>query len=293
MSVTAILVSYNSSRVLPDAIGSLLTQPEIARIIVVDNASMDGTCALVKEKFLSVEIIKGTENIGFGRANNLALETITTEYALLINPDATLDEGCTRALLDVMQENPECAIAAPTLYDANGKMLESYKRNVFDREKNKYKYVPPEGNACADFLSGAVWLLRMEHFKASGFFNPDLFLYYEDDDLCMTAHANGFSLILCPEARARHNMGTSSDAAGDLRALKQHHLMLSRLIIEEKYHGKIAATKLAKKWYRRYALQAFGAFITFQMRRLRIYTARLSGIVKYREEKALRSIRVD
>lgn len=281
MSVTGIIVTFNSSRVVENAIRSLRAQPEISRVIVVDNASSDGCCDLIARTFPDVEIIRSEENLGFGRANNIALEKVQTPFALLLNPDAALVSGSTAALLRVMQSSPECAIAAPTLLDAQGKAAESYKRNVFDREKHKYKYVAPEGDLCADFLSGAVWMMRMEHFKACGFFNPDLFLYYEDDDLCMTARKQGHSLILTPSARAVHNMGTSSETAGDLLALKQQHLILSRLIIEEKYHGKNAALALAKKWTRRYMLQSVGAFLTFQYRRLRIYLSRLSGIVKY------------
>jgi GT2 family glycosyltransferase len=248
MSVSAILVSFNSSRVLPDAIRSVVLQPEITKIIMVDNASTDDSCELVGRLFPQVEIIRSDENLGFGRANNIALKIVATPYALLINPDASLNDGSIRSLIEVMQANPECAIAAPVLYDSKGNPLESYKRNVFDREKHKYPYTPPDGNLCADFLSGAVWLMRIEHMKSFGLFNPDLFLYYEDDDLCMSARKCGFSLILCTQARAQHNMGTSSETVGDIRALKQHHLMLSRLIIEEKYHGIIAAKKLAARW---------------------------------------------
>ena len=189
--------------------------------------------------------------------------------------------NCLAILVKAMNHYPECAIVAPQLLDENETLHESFKRNVFAREATRDRFTPPEGDVCADYISGALWLMRISHFSECGFFDPDLFYYYEDDDLCMKARKAGHSLIVASHASATHTMGKSSENAGDLLAFKQHHLMLSRLIIEEKYHGITAAKKLAVRWKLRYRAQALGAFLTFQHRRLRIYISRLSGVIMY------------
>lgn len=276
--ITAILVTYNSAAVIREALSSISNSSRIDRIIVVDNASSDETCAIVETTHPNTLLLHNAENIGFGQANNRALALVQTPFALLLNPDARLKPGCMDALLEAAERYPEAAILAPTLVNAMNVPLESYKRNVWAREKTRDTFHLPDGDLCADFLSGAVWLLRMSAFENTGFFDPRFFLYYEDDDLCIQARKNGFSLVLVKDAHAVHHMGGSCGSKNAINHFKQFHQMLSRLLCESKYHSTNSAIHFARKWRTIYIARCVGAAITLQMRRFMLYISRIRAI---------------
>lgn len=275
--VTAIIVTYNSAQVVSRALQSLARQPAAGAIIVVDNASTDGTREIVRRDFPQVQLIENAANQGFGRANNLALEQVATPYALLINPDASLHEGALAILLAAALRFPRAAILAPALYDEKGLRHESAKRNVWERER----IFSPRGDT-VEFLSGAVWLVNMAALRGIGFFDPNIFLYYEDDDLCLRAATAGYELAYVPEARAEHSMGTSSGLPSPAAEyFKQIHMAWSRLYIEDKYRGKKPMLALAQRQRLIYRFKAFLYFLLLNSRRAWRYRARLAGIVRY------------
>lgn len=282
--VTAVIVAYNSQDILARCLHNLERQAAIAQIIVVDNCSTDDTCELVREKFPDVILIENLHNLGFGWGSNTGLEKVATPFALLINPDAMLEEGALEALLDASNRYKDAAILAPLLADGNGHAHKSYKQNVFDREKSKGKYHEPEGDLCADFLSGAVWLMNVEHMRKVGFFDTQLFLYYEDDDMCLRVRKEGLGLVLVSSARALHDMGTSS---GELSiqqiAMRQEQLAWSRLYIEKKYLGVEAARKLAARQRIEYGFKASLYTLQFNWKKVARYRARIKGIFDFTE----------
>ena len=235
-----------------------------------------------------MRIIKNARNEGFGRGNNIALEQVITPYALLLNPDAIMEEGALATLIEGAQRSPDAAILAPLLYHADGSMQESYKRSVFAREKKGGQFLVPEGDLCADFLSGAIMLLNMEHMKKVGFFDPAIFLYYEDDDLCLRARAAGYGLVLVASAKAVHLMGASSGEEKLATMLfKQRHITWSRMYLERKYHGAKATGKLARKLSLLYIGRAAGSALRLDERKLQRYRARLEAIAAFQVGKQI------
>lgn len=283
-NITAIIVAFNSGGIISQALESLKHAPEIAQVIVVDNASSDDTAAIVARDFPEALLIKNTKNDGYGRANNIALERVTTEYALLVNPDAVMKDGAIAALLNAAKTYPDAAILAPRLCDENGHWHHSYKRSVFEREASHDEYVAPESDLCADFLSGAVWLLCMKHMQEVGYFDPELFLYYEDDDLCLRVREQRLGLVLVHDAVAVHLMGASSGKPNaKSEYFKQKHTSWSRLYIEEKYRGPVAARKLALKHRLYYAGKALLYMVSGNSYKLSRYRGRLKGITEFSE----------
>lgn len=287
--VTAILVAYNSHGVIAKALMPLLCDGSVAEIIVVDNCSHDDTCEMIQREFPEVTVIENPRNDGFGRANNIALAKVKTPYALLVNPDAVMGHGAIAELLAAASRYPEAAILAPSLYDEKGELHRSHKRSVFGREKDRDSYIEPEGDCCADFLSGAVWLVDMKLMREIGFFDPNLFLYYEDDDLCMRAHKLNHGPVLVPAARATHLVGASSGGHNpDTEFFKQQQMTWSRLYIERKYRGQMAARKLASRLERGYALRAAFYLLTLNFSKLNRYRGRLKGVSEWTLDPANR-----
>jgi N-acetylglucosaminyl-diphospho-decaprenol L-rhamnosyltransferase len=254
--VSIVSVTHNSDAVIEKCLASI---PDGIRAYVVDNASTDSTREIVKKFAPKVTLMASEKNLGFGRGNNLALERITTEFALLLNPDTVLSEDSISKMLEAAERYPEAAIISPMLYHENGKLQQSYKTTVFEREKHKATYIEPEGDLCAECLSGAVMLLRMSCFK-NGFFDENIFLFYEDDDLCLQARAAGYSLVLTPESKIMHMMGRSSPPTMKYIYIKNWHMMWSRLYLEKKYYSAYNSRILAMKNFYIYAFKTIAYF---------------------------------
>lgn len=241
--VSVVMVTYNSAAVVEAGLNAALADPAVAVCYVVDNASKDNTVSLIREKFPQVHILENTENHGFGAANNRALEQVTTKYALLLNPDAVPQPGAISGLVKMAEKYPQAGIVAPLIRSPEGEFETSFKRNVFHREKHRAPWLCPEGEVSVEFVSGAVCLLRMECFR-QGFFDPAIFFYYEDDDLCLRTRAAGHDIVVTPNACFTHLKGGSSGSSAALDAWKQRQLIVSRIYLEKKYRGEKAAAKL-------------------------------------------------
>lgn len=279
LPVTVIIVTYNSAAVIAACLASV---PEAARVIVVDNASTDDSCNFIKNSFPQVELIQNTKNLGFGHANNLALTKVETPFALLLNPDAVMEEGALHCLLEGARYTPDAAILAPRITDEHGETQHSYKRAIFIRETAKNIPTPlAEGDVCAEFLSGAVMLLNMEHMQKVGFFDPEIFLYYEDDDLCLRVRQAGFGLVWLHKAMAMHLCGKSSPATPALLYFKNRHLIWSRVYLERKYYGKHAGTALALKLTALYGLKTLSYGLLLRTEKAWRSYARMRGAFSF------------
>lgn len=280
-TISAIIVTYNSADIIEKCLMPLVSASSIKDIYVVDNASVDNTCTLAENKFPQVVLIKPRENIGFGRANNLALEKVVTKYALVINPDTVIEPAALNTLIAAAEKYPNAAIIAPLLVDGEGRVQESYKKDFASREKNSGEFIIPEGDICADFLLGAAWLLNMEHMKKIGFFDEKIFLYYEDDDLCCRVKRAGFDLVLTPHAKAVHLIGKSTTPSKKSDFIKQSNMAWSRLYMEKKYHGQGRAAILSLKLLGLAVLKSALYLLTLNGSKFTRHKARAYGVVRF------------
>lgn len=231
-AVTVVLVTYNSRRILPQALASLAGLPHVT---IVDNGSRDGTAALARELMPQARVLEAGANLGFGRANNLALQQVDTPYALLLNPDCELQPGALQALQAAVQRYPEAAIWGPKVYDAPGRLGLCY-RPPFHAPQPKL-LLDPEGDLCSEFLTGAAMLLNLRLMREVGFFDPWFFLYFEDDDLCLRARRAGHPLVLVNDAHVLHRVKQSSSPSPKLAFRRAYCMTLSKFYIQRKYFG--------------------------------------------------------
>ncbi|MFL6662988.1 MAG: glycosyltransferase family 2 protein, partial [Rhizobacter sp.] len=230
--ITPVLVTYNSAAILPWSLPSLA---ECRRIIVVDNHSGDDTAAVARRALPQVEVIEAGRNLGFGRANNLGLAAVKTRYALLLNPDARLEPGALQALHEAARRYPEAAIVAPVLFDAPG-VVGDFFRGPFYAPASR-PAPEPEGDLCAEFVTGAAMLLDVQRLRAVGGFDPWFFLYFEDDDLCLRVRRAGHAIVVAHAARVLHRVRRSS-APSVRSTLRRYSCMtLSKLYLTRKVLG--------------------------------------------------------
>lgn len=276
--ITIVTVLYNSSAVIEKCLKSI---PEGVQVYVVDNASSDGCGELAKKVRPEAKIFRSDKNLGFGRGNNLALDKVITEFALVLNPDTVMREDTLDKLLAAAERHKDAAIIAPTMYFENGEIQKTYKNSVFAREAGKSSYIKPEGDLCADCLSGAAMLLRMSSFKKIGFFDPKIFLFYEDDDICLKVRKAGYSLVLTPDAQLVHLMGKSSPVTYRNIFFKNWHMMWSRLYLENKYQGTASANSLAIRETGTQILKALGHLFMLDSQKSMKSAARLMAVLAF------------
>lgn len=239
--VTAITVAYNSAAVIGRCLASVAPA---ARIIVVDNASRDDTIARAKASLPTAKILESGGNLGFGRGNNIGLEQVGTEFALLINPDAALRPGAIEALVDAADSSPESAVIGPAVMSEAGEVRLSHDVSYIDRARYPRKRTmepAPEGPFCTWALSGAVMLLRMAALHEIGLFDPNIFLYFEDNDLCERIRRAGHSLIQEPAAVSDHLEGRSAAPSLCTVWITNRSFAWSRLYFVGKHWGQARA----------------------------------------------------
>ncbi len=256
--VSVVTVTHHSAGVIE---GCLRSVAPAARVVVVDNASDDDTREIVTRILPSATLIHNRVGRGFGNGCNQGLEQVDTDYALLLGPDSTIDGASLDLLVAAADAWPTAGLLGPAIIAADGHVEPSHDLGLFERMgagKRLDSGILPEGPLSAGHLSGAVLLVRMAALRQVGFFDPEIFLYYEDDDLCLRMRAGGWSLVLVPGARASHIGGGSSRPSLWHRWEKFWHLAWSRLHIEAKYRGRNRAIAVGLGTLPRFFAKALG-----------------------------------
>jgi len=214
----------------------------------VDNASIDHSVDKVRSVAPHARIIENERNEGFGRAANRAFNKVATEFALLISPDCSVGDGVLEHLLMVADRWETAAIVSPALVDEDGTFTRCHDRDLFSREglrRSRDDEPFPSGNLCAGFVQNTAALVRMKAVKEVGFYDERIFLFYEDDDLCIRLRDRGWSLILTPDVLATHLSGKSSSLSPRfLTRRRYYHMAWSRGYLERKYRGRISGVAL-------------------------------------------------
>src|SRR5262245_50975082 len=250
--VTAVILSYRSREATARAVSSLADAHAcgLLHCIVVDNASGDGTVEHIRASFPWVELIAGSENVGFGRGCNMGLERVRTPYVLLLNPDAELPLADLRILLSFLERTPLAGMAAPAIRTADGRLqhaggaptpwqvlAQACRPGWLPRDRTSIQ--PGAAPFRTDWLCGAVLLLRVAMLADIGTFDPRFFLYFEETDLCRRAIQNGWQLWAVGRAVAQHHCGVSARATGYplVHGCIAEHYFRSRFQFFAKHYG--------------------------------------------------------
>jgi len=235
---SAIIVTYNSRAQIGACIEALLDSG--VAVWVVDNASSDGTCALVRSRFPDVRVLANHANHGFAHAVNQALAEVQGDTVLLVNPDCVVAPGAVGAMTDHLRAHPGVGVVGPRLRDEDGNVAISAHpfetaadvlasrfggslvplalRRFLSSGARRQSYVLcRDGDAPlpVDWLSGACLAIDVTRLRAVGGLDAGYFMYYEDVELCLQIHRLGAGVVYLPAAVATHVGGaSSSDPAG-------------------------------------------------------------------------------
>lgn len=230
--ITAIVVAHDSAEVLPACLSALAAEGVPA--IVVDNASGDASATIARE--LGATVIASPRNEGYGRANNRGVAASDTPFVLIVNPDVEVRPGAIAALLEAAERYPDAALFAPRIVEPSGRIFLQPRSLLSPPHLNRSGGMAiPEGDACLPFLSGACLLIRRDVFRTLGGFDPAIFLFYEDDDLCRRLRDAGHALVHVHAAEAGHGRGRSSAPSAARRFRARWHLAWSEGYVARKY----------------------------------------------------------
>lgn len=236
MKLSVIIVNYNVKYFIEVCLHSVFRAAEgiDTEVIVVDNNSMDDSCAMIKAKYPQVTLIENKENTGFGHANNQGVAIAKGEYILFVNPDTVMPEDFLQKMVGYMDQHPEAGSAGPKLIDGRGVYAPDGKKSfpslsvaifkttgvnkIFSKSPyfNKYYavHVAEDEVAEVDILSGCCMLVRHSVIKeVGGAFDEAYFMYCEDFDLCYRIQQAGYKNIYYPETTLIHYKGESTKKA--------------------------------------------------------------------------------
>ena len=247
LDLTIIIVSHNTRTDLEACLRSIDQHPPHVthEVVVVDNASRDGSVAAVGNQWPTVRTIALAHNVGFAAGNNVGFRQSQSELVLLLNSDTIVLEGSIDALVRAMRHLPGAAIVGPKLVDANGAAELSFGRMMSPLAEVRQKWLTRAGGkrleeltsrpAEVDWVSGACLLVKRADAEAAGLLDERYFMYCEDVDFCAAVRANGGRVYFAPDSRVIHLRGRSGAVAP---IATQSDYRQSRLAFYRKHHPR-------------------------------------------------------
>ena len=207
--MSIVIPTYNGSRFIAEALSSLLAQSHPPdQIVVVDNASTDGTADLVHEQFPDVVLLRRSVNGGFGAACNdgirLALQN-GADFVCLMNQDLTAAADCLEQLMRAILQEPECGLVSAFQLDYDGTSIDSVFLTYMPKKFwDELLLGSPRDLYTVDFMPAAAVAIRSQALRDAGGFDPLFFMYGEDNDLVRRIVACGWKIGVAPQARVMH-----------------------------------------------------------------------------------------
>jgi GT2 family glycosyltransferase len=274
---SVIIVSFNTRDILRECLESVERESDGLQIeiLVVDNHSSDGSPEMIENEFPRVRLLRSTINLGFGAANNLAIEAAGGRYVILLNSDAFLCPGSLKAAVNNMNIHPEVALAGARLvgrdfsWQPSARMFPSIFNDTlvltglaarfpksrffghFDRT-----WADPSEPAQVDWVPGAFSIFRAQVLEKVGLFDPRFFMYSEEVDLCRRIKKAGYQVWYWPDIQVIHIGGESSRQVKNVELSSSGSTQLvlwrmrSTLLYYRKHHG-------AKVWLTKWLELAF------------------------------------
>ena len=253
MDVSIILVSYNTRDLTENCLRSVYEKTSDINfdVWVIDNASSDGSAQMIKDKFPQVNLIESSENLGFGRANNVVINKVQSKYVFLLNTDTILLNNAVKILYDVMEKpkNVDVGACGGQLY--NRDMTLQYSTGEFDtlaklckktlgiKIKDKISH---SVRGEPDYIIGADLMLRKSALDKCGVFDERFFMYGEEAELCLRLKKNGYKMRFNPKSQILHYGGASSYSQNT--QIQVEKMILKNVILfYEIAYGKECANK--------------------------------------------------
>lgn len=246
--VVIIILNWNGKEDTAECLNSLgaVTYPSY-EVLVVDNASSDGSVEYLREKFPGQKLIENKENQGFSAGNNAGIKWAmenSADYVLLLNNDTVVDPAFLDELVKVAEGDKRIGIVGPKMYYYEPKDMLYFAGATINWYTGRTKHVGIkkidrgqfDSIQDADFIAGAAMLIKKEVIDAVGMLPTEYFLQYEDIDYSVNARRHGYRLVYVPGAKIWHRISASTNK---IRINKIYYEARNRFIFLKKYSTKL------------------------------------------------------
>ena len=254
------IVNYNAIDYLDKCVQSIINtiKDHSYEIIVVDNASDDGSVQLISKKYPEVTIVQNDENLGFIKANNIGLNRSKGKYIMSLNNDTIVLSGAVDKLIEFLDENPDAGAAGPKLLNSDGS-IQLQARRGFPTPLNSFfyfsglsrlfpknrlmggyllTYLDDEATAEVDSLCGAAMIVRREGISEVGLMDESYTMYGDDIDWCYRIKKAGWKVYYFPEAEIIHYGGRGGSRRQSYRNIFEFHRAMA--VFYGKHYAKIS-----------------------------------------------------
>jgi len=244
--LSIIIVTYNSRGEIDEALRALREpRPRVDHeLVVVDNASTDGTASHLRATWPAVRVIDAGANLGFAAANNVGIRQTSSELVLLLNPDTRAHGPAIDSLVAALDSRRDVAIVGPRIVDARGHAELSFGRMISPVGELRQKILQrmtaivddmTRRTRQVEWVSGACLMIRRADLEACGLFDERFFMYTEDVDLCASVRARGGNVLFLADAQIEHLRGRSVASAQRPTSIAYRH---SQIAFYEKHHPR-------------------------------------------------------
>ncbi len=263
--ITIIITTYKSDKIISNCVNSI---DENYKILIVENSNNKEFKNFIENKFKNVECILAQKNIGYAKANNLALKKIDTKFALILNPDTKLEKNCLKNFFKKIDEiDNKFSIIGP----------------ILNQDKSLYKNKKLSKNNLIDVpnVKGFGLFLNLEKIKKVDFFDENFFLFFEEIDLCYRLKKIGENIFIDPNLKIFHEGGSSSDNdfIDETNIIKNWHWMWSTFYYHKKHKTFFIALLITLPKFITSILKFIFSILTFKKKNSVIYFYRLSGFI--------------
>lgn len=268
MDLSIAIVNWNTCDLLEQCLASIyenVTKLEY-EVIVVDNASQDGSVEMVRRRFPQVTLIENNENLGFVQANNQAMKRSIGDCLLLLNSDTLVLPSALEKMLNFMQTHPDVGALSCKLLDEKG-VTDHFPKTfptlcseaswllwlngLFDH-MTKYGFLDRYRVGEVDRIKGACMMVRREVIESVGLMEEQLFMFAEEDDWCFRIRKHGWKVYYLPDAEIIHYQGASVKQASQKMFLQLHK---SKVAFFRKHYGPFSAVLLKIVYLAGYSLR--------------------------------------
>ena len=260
IDLSIVIVNWNVRDLLRRCLDSIFAsgQPRL-EVIVVDNASSDGSLDMLRADFPHVTLIANADNRGFPAANNQGLAAARGRCVMTLNPDTAIVGDALARMIAYLDAHPDVGALGPQLLNPDGSIQSSRRRfptfatalfestwlqGIAPHSVLRRYYVddvPGDVPQEVDWVTGACIVVRREALEAVGGFDPDFFMYSEELDWCRRIKSAGWTIVYLSEAKVIHHVGKSSE---QVVAARHIHFQTSKVRYFRKYHGRVVAGAL-------------------------------------------------
>jgi N-acetylglucosaminyl-diphospho-decaprenol L-rhamnosyltransferase len=262
-NITFVIVSFESSHIIEKCIKSI--NPDI-KIIIVENSDNAYVKSYLENKFLNVEVIIAKENLGYGKANNLGILKVNTQYAFILNPDAILEENCLKEIYKaVLTLSDDFTILAPNLSNNFG---------FFSNPNNDLHKEIME----VDYVKGFAMLINLKKITFETIFDENFFLFLEEIDLCKRIKNNNGKIFVVQNSRVQHLAKQASGDNLNIELCRNWHWMWSLFYYNFKHFGILTAYRITIGKFCSSVFKLIFFLVLFNKKKFLIHYYRLNGL---------------